>query len=62
MQREDTKNTIVLITNILYTVIPIDYVLGGNINLPSYIKNNRYLISFESERKGKAYNDDLCLG
>ena len=61
IQRENTKNKVVLITNVLYTVVPYDYTLGGVVKLPLFIKNNHNILSLNRERKGKYYNDNLCF-
>ena len=60
-QREDTKSRVFFITNVLYSVFPYDYHLGGNVELPSFIKRNKSIISFDKDVKGESFNDDLCF-
>jgi hypothetical protein len=61
-QRENTKNKIIMITNVLYTIFPYnDQPLGSEVILPSYIKRNRSILSFLKRQDGVYYNDQLCF-
>jgi G:T-mismatch repair DNA endonuclease (very short patch repair protein) len=60
-QRENTKNKIVLITNVLYTIFPFDFNLGGKIILPPHIKNSKSIIAFDKRRDGVYYDDHFCF-
>jgi hypothetical protein len=60
--RPDTSWSIHCITNIAFEVYPIqDHLIGCPVELPSYIKNNKAVISAHKDTSGKIYEDKLCL-
>ena len=59
-QRDSTKWKPFLLTNILYEVTRTDFVLGGVVDLPSYIKSKRCINALISDWSGQKYNDNLC--
>jgi hypothetical protein len=59
--RENTKYKVLFITNVLFTLFPFDYNLGGEENLPNFILQNNSIKTFFKEKSGKKFDDDLCF-
>ena len=61
VQRENTKWKLFLLTNVMYSVSSLDFVLGQTCNLPDYIKSKKNIIPFDKNYKGVLYEDNLCF-
>ncbi len=62
LQRDSTKWVPFLLTNIKYVVTNTGFALGGVIDLPVHIINDRHIISLNKTYKGHRYHtDSLCL-
>jgi hypothetical protein len=60
-QRPNSKWIPVLVTQVRYWVNKKNFPMGGIVNLPSYIKDKKSLISLTSDHKGKInHKDNLC--
>lgn len=61
--RADTKWQVVMITNVVFTVTEMDYLLGeGSIRLPEHLKRTRSIIGLTTHpRTGRVYDDAKCF-
>ena len=60
--RPDTSWTIHCITNLCFYVYPIQsHLMGCPTTLPLHVKNNKAIISNNTDSNGQAYTDNLCL-
>ena len=61
-QRNNTKSVPVLLTNVLWITTKTDFLLGGKVDLPEYLKNKKSIISLNRNRAtNKLYSDNLCI-
>ena len=62
LQRPNTKNRVVHITNVLYTTHNHGHLIGSDeIRHSSYILKKKSIISLVKTPRGKPYNDHLCM-
>ena len=60
-QRPDTKWKPFMLTNLTYFVYPLGYSFGNGL-VPSYIKNNRAIVSLDiNPHTKRVYDDELCI-
>ena len=59
-QRENTKWSVHLITNILFYVYETSFPLGQG-NVPDHIKKSHVIISLDCDKSGRKYTDNLCI-
>ena len=60
--RPSTAWTLAFITNIQYNIFLTDFSLGQAIELPTYIKNHKFLRNFIYDKNRKEpYQDNLCF-
>ena len=59
-QRPNTKWKPVLVTNVHFNLLHLNYLIGTSDGLPDYIKSSKSIVSLDVHQNDKVYHDNLC--